>query len=291
MVKSLLKNLFKKLHFGLSMVRFFTVVFFLLFIIFLSLFIATKKSNINRLVEKYISEIEVTDTYFENYKDAGFTEEQCYEFLGSDDIMDLTASVMSERIYSLFSYDAEYTHSADDCYDIIYDALSNYSDSNNIGLSNAKLSSLTSFTLNISGIQTMITYDTPAAYRTAIFEADEDDYAVINDSIKLISSLLSPGFSVFFLIMYLIGIVCMVLIYRKNPGKIGKQAFAFKVCNSALIPSLAIIVLSVVGLFNISSTLSGYIFIILLIVSVIGALIGVLGGVVTNLVLPEEEEK
>lgn len=284
-MKKTLSFIADKLNLKYHLIKVITYLLFFFFILFFFLCIATRKSGISSLTKQYIDDVTISDTYFENYTDAGFSENNCREFLQSDTIKDMLANVMAERIYSIFDYDAEYSYTYDECYEVTYDVLSDFVADNNISLSGTKLETLTSYTLDITGATTMLNYDTPAAYKTAVFEADAEEFQTIDESLDLISALLKPKYPVICLIIYLIFVALLFISDKK-----GKDNLFLSVADTAIIPSLAVLVMSIIGLIGNDAVLSSYIFKYLIVTGVCGLLLGILCAFVLRIIQKETKK-
>ena len=226
---------------------------FLALILSLTLHIGTSKYGTTRLVSRYITEAELNTEYFENYENVGFTKDDCYRFLKSEEVTGVLCDVMTDRVDALFHNTENYIHTEDECYDRIRNALDNYCIKNGITLKDGKLNTLTKYTLDISGITAMFVYDSPAVYRTSIFEAEEGGKAEEYEaSFKALASLTKPAIPAMFAIMYIISVVIMCIL----------GGDLFKVANTILYPSFLASGISLGYVFGASNgaVLSDYVF-------------------------------
>ena len=254
-------------------------VFFTLFLISLILTICASRRGIKKLTKEYVYSIEVEDTYFDNYIEAGFSTEMCYELLDGNVVKDTVSYVMYDRVVSIFHNSTSYEYSIDYCKEQIRSEIERLATSNSVVLESYQIEALTSYTLDICGISSMFIYDTPVLYRTSIFDASNEDIGSYSEMFKSLSTLTSPLFPVSLGIMYFVCIFILLVICERETI----NRLYLLVCDTTLIPSLVCLAISVAKLFgdNTDNLLTNYVFSKAIIIAIIGLLIGFVEALVT----------
>lgn len=216
----------------------FATVLFSLMLLFVTLSIVTSKRSLQNLCDKYVRAVEINEEYFSNFIDAGFSEQQVRDFLTDDRIYQIMSVVMSDRMLAIFHYTDRYDYTIDDCKDKISSILKEYNDTYDIGLTAGKLKSLTTYTLDISGLSSMFIYDTPLAYRNALFKTNElEDIRIDTRILKGIAALSAWYFGLSIGIMFLIVIGIIIFIHQKKIYPV--------IADTVFYPSLLFLALSI----------------------------------------------
>jgi hypothetical protein len=159
------------------------------------------------------------------------------------------------------------------CKENIKELLNRYNE--NGVVSESKVSSLTDYTCDISGITAMFVYDTPLAYRNSLFDTDEaGDIQVGTKILKGIATLSSWYFLLTVFVMYLI--VLIILFFIKSRGE--AEGIHTVIANTSLYPSFILLGISIGELLGIQDTpiITDFVFEHLLIVCIVGILWGIL---------------
>lgn len=266
-----------KLHIGkinptLGAIRVVTMILVVITILFLALKIGTRKRNVENLTLEYTNSIDIDYQYFDNYIDRGFSKEQCIELLEGDQIKECVARVMSELVTALFNYSESYSYTQDECKTDIAGIIKNFAKENNIELSDKAMSSVVSYTMDISGITTMYSYGTPTAYRQTIFDKNSNN---INDSLNTFEVLATLNQPVFIISAFIMLIICMIIMRLVG----GNDDMIYeKICNTITYPSFFLIGISLGYVFGASNgnVLSEYVFKMILIAAVACFSVGII---------------
>ena len=178
-----------RLNASASLVKAFSIIVSTIFLLFIMLFISTSRIGLQRLTKDYINKQKISDTYYESYEKRGFTKDEYYDLLNGKELRHLTAGVLSDHLMGIFHYNMEYKYTKSYCDDKLSEIIREFTTDHNISISKKDLASLTSYTMDICGISTMLLYDTPAAYRTAIFDANSDDFEAIDNTLEVVSKM------------------------------------------------------------------------------------------------------
>lgn len=224
----------KERNFSATVFRMVATVLFFLLITFFALHLGLSNAGLKKLVNSYVNSTKIDTQYFDNFLDAGFSEEECYEFLGGEEIKGLVSDVMCERIYALFKDSSSYKITSEYCEDKVRSMLKNTGKS----LSDKKLDVLTKYTLDISGITAMFIYDSPAAYRYSIYNDDSTKIGEYDSVFSVISTLSSPVFVFTLILMYAISLVLMFAVGTLNTDTL------LLGCNTITYPSFLFIGIS-----------------------------------------------
>lgn len=252
-----------------SFVKAFSIVVSAVFLLFIMLFISTSRIGLQRLTKDYISKQKIPDTYYESYEKRGFTNDEYYDLLNGKELRHLTAGVLSDHLMGIFHYNMEYKYTKSYCDDKLSEIIREFTTDHNISISKKDLASLTSYTMDICGISTMLLYDTPVAYRTAIFDANSDDFEAIDNTLEVVSKMANWVYPVALYVMHLISILYLCIVYRMNYNNL-----KFHICSTMLYPALFILALATGELFCIKTTSIAGIYL-----AKIGALTGGIGTV------------
>lgn len=258
-------------------------IFFTLFLVTLIICLCTSKKGIEKLCKDYVYSVEITNEYFDNYIDAGFTEEMCYELLKSIEVKDSVAYVMYDRVLAIFHNTSSYEYTIEYCKEQIGKKITEISNNNNLSLSETQISNLTSYTVDICGISSMFIYDSPTMYRTSVFEATDEDIGSYGEIFEMMATLTSPFFPICFGVMFLICIIILVVICEKP----SMNRLFLLICDTMLYPSLVCLAFSIAELFGKKNgaLVIQYIFKNALTVSIIGVLLGITGAIITRKII------
>lgn len=268
--------------------QFFATLIFIFVIIFFTLSLATTKKNLKSLCNKYVREVELDSKYFSNYIDAGYTEEEVKKFLTDDRIYDLVSGVMNDRLLAIFKYSDEYIYTLDMCNEEILAVLTEYNTDNKI--SAEKLSSLTKYTCDISGISSMFIFDTPVAYRNALFR-DENLQNMEADTkiLKGLAVLSSWYFLLTVVLMYIIVIAILIFVANKDE----RVKLHPIIANTSITPSIVLFGISFGEMFGIQKQpiITDYIFKNVLFVSLAGTIVGIVSYFLVKKILIDFDRK
>lgn len=264
---NLKKRLQKEHNFTLTIFQSISSVIFILFIFFVALHMGISNRGIKILVHKYVDAVQLNETYFDNYIDAGFSEIQCSDLLSGQGMKDCVAKVMCEQVSALFSNSDAYTYDEDMCYEEVKGIISEYVFKNKIKLvSDDKIDTLTDYTMDISGISAMYIYGSPAAYRQSIYNRQSGKINDITNAFTFIAILSSPVFIITISLFLIICILIMSFVGNRENETI------WKIINTFAYPALFIIGISLGYIFGASNNniLSKYVFSLFLISSLFG---------------------
>lgn len=213
----------------------FSIVIFSFLIVFSTLNLVTSKRGLSYMCDKYVRTVEINNEYFDNYIDSGFSEDDCKRLFSDERMYTLVSQIMTERMLALFRYTDNYSYTLDYCKESIKEIIVSYNNNCNLNLSSSKIDSLTDYTCDISGITSMFVYDTPLAYRNAIFDTeDAEDIAVDTTILKGLSILSSWYFLFMLIMMYIITVIILFFI----AGKEEKKKIHEVIGNTSFYPSL-----------------------------------------------------
>lgn len=255
----------RKTGVALEVFRIVIMVLVVAFILFLALGIGTRKACLTKMVFKYIDNVEIDESYYDNFISAGFSEKQTGQILGGRQMKEIVAKVMSEQIVALFNNTTTYEYKEDECSSDIKNLIQENSKRSNLNLSENQINALTKYTLDISGITGMYIYESPAAYRKTVYQETEgkiDDYTSV---FEVLATLNSPVFIITVFFMLMISILITLFIGEKDSNKVKK------ICNNITYPSFFLIGISIGYIFGASNgeVLTEYIFVMILISSII----------------------
>lgn len=219
----------------------------------MSLNLGTTPKGIKKLVYDYVDSVTINDTYYDNYIIAGFSSEQANELLTGREIKMIVSEVMTEQFSALFSDSDTYVYEREDCENDIRNLITEYSGKNDIPLSDAQLSSLTTYTMDISGISGMYSYESPAAYRESIY--DKTTVEEYNSVFEVVKTLTSPNFIIITAVLFVVSVVITLFIGTKGES-------LKKVCDTIIYPSFLIMGVSLGYIFGASNgdVLTEYVF-------------------------------
>lgn len=255
-------------------------LFFTLFLLSLIVCISASKKGILKVVREYVNSVEITDEYFDNYINAGFSEEMCYDLLESKNVRNTVSYVMYDRVVALLHNTSSYEYSMEYCENIIEEEIISIAEVNNLTLSDDNIDILTTYTIDICGISAMFIYDTPVVYRTSVFDATNEDIGAYSELFELLATLSSTFFPICFGIMFL---VCIFILFVVCEREAMNRLFLL-VCDTMTLPSLVCLAISVAKLFGdkTDNILSNYVFRITFITSLVGVMLGVTGAIITR---------
>lgn len=270
-----------------ALIKAFSIIVSTAFLLFIMLFISTSRTGLQRLTNDYINNQKIPDTYYEAYEKRGFTKDEYFNLLNGKEIRELTAGVLSDHLMGIFHHDIEYQFTKSNCDDKMRKILEKFTSDNSIPLSENNLVSLTSYTMDICGITTMLLYDTPAAYRTAIFDANSDDFESIDNTLDIISKMAKWVYPVALYVMHLISILYLCIIYRMNYNDL-----KYHVCSTMLYPALFILALATGELFCIKTTSIAGIYLAKIgaLTGGIGTILAIIETVVSTLIIRDKHQ-
>lgn len=251
----------------------FATILFVILTFLLTLSFCTSPKSLVSLCNKYVRSVTLNEDYFGNYEEAGFTEEETQNLLTDDGMYNIMSNVMSDRMLALFRYTDSYETSLDDCKEKIRGILEKYNE--NGAVSESKISTLTDYTCDISGISAMFVYDTPLAYRESLFDTSGTENVITDTKIlEGISRLSSWYFLLTVGLMYLF--VLIILFFIKSREEAGDMHTV--IANTSLYPAFMLLGISIGELLGIQDTpiVTDFVFTHLLIVCIVGILWGIL---------------
>ena len=251
-----------------KLLRIFASVIYFILILLLALTLGTTEKGLKTMTHKFVESKTVDEKYYEHYIEYGFSEDSCKRILEGEEIKYLTADVMVERMRAIFRDTKSYKISLDEAKESIRKILFDAAAEQGLELDDNALSALVDYTADISGISTMFWYDTPAEYRTAIFDTSKEDAEMSNSLLSILATLSSPLFMILLLVMF---IIIMVILYFLDTRE---KKFSF--LNVTLYPSLALLGFSIGEIFMPDApAITDYVFRLISISSIIGVLFGV----------------
>ena len=269
-----------------TLIKGFAIIVSFFFLSFTILFIATSRFGLKKLTLSYIANQNIPEDYYEAYQKRGFSKDQYEELLNGTEVRDLTAQVLSERLMGIFHYDSQYRFNQNTCSERIKEAIKKLSDKYGIILSDKDINSLSSYTMDICGISTMLLYDTPAAYRTALFDANSDDFKAIDSTLSVISKLDNILYPIVLCIMHIICIVYLCIVYKQDYNDL-----KYHVCSTMILPALFILAFSAGELFCIKTTSVTGIFLakIGFFAGMVGIMIGILETILVGVIFKDKK--
>lgn len=226
-----------------------SAVCYAFFLLFLILDIGVTERGLKSLVLKYIDGVEVSTEYSEFYLESGLTEEMYQEIFSSKEMKDIIADVMYDRLSALVKNTDVYEHSKAECDERVRSVVEDVCNAHSLSLSEKKISSLTSYTSDISGITAMFIYNTPEMYRSSIFE--QAGGTEQNASFFQVAATLSnPAFPVCLAVAY----VTLAALIWFLAGKERREGLPFLYADTILYPSFIVIAFSFGELFGIRNT-------------------------------------
>ena len=122
--------------------------------------------------------------------------------------------------------------------------------------------------MDISGISVMLRFDTPAQYRTAVYDLDKGNMDFVNTFLGSLAKISFPIFPVFICVLYLVIVGIMAILGRKKD-------IAIPVADTAIYPSLSIFAFSIGEIFMPgTSEVTDYIFRYVFLISGLGVIFG-----------------
>lgn len=248
----------------------FSILLFImvLFVVFLS--VISADWNLKRLTRVYVDSVEIDTQYFENLKIYGFTDEMCKNLLEGESLRNLTADVMRDRFKAIFHDTKDFEISYEEAKSIVREEIKRVAEEGGLRLEENEKRALTDYTCDISGISTMYKFNTPAEYRSSIYDADRNSINFVNQFLTGLSKVSSPVFSVFILCLYLTSVGIMMFMVEK-------KGVVLPAANTAFYPSIAIFAFSLGEIFMPdASKVTDYVFRNIFMVSAAGIVFGVL---------------
>lgn len=278
-MKSILKKKQNKIPGVCRALQIFSIVLFVLVLFFIFLSVISADWNLKKMTRVYVDSVEIDTQYFDGLKLYGFTDDMCRSLLEGDEIKTLTADVMRDRFNAIFHNTKDFDVSYDEARAVVEKEILRVAGEGKLDLEEKEIKALVDYTCDISGISTMYKFNTPAEYRTSIYDADRESIDFVNKFLLALSKISSPLFASFILLLYL-SAVC-VMIYLENKRKIILPA-----ANTALYPSIAILAFSIGEIFMPdASKVTDYIFINILCVSAAGIVFGILLLVICKFII------
>lgn len=252
----------------IRLLRLFGGFLFLFLIFLLALTLGTTERGLEGMTHSFVDSKEVDESYYEHYLEYGFTNESCRELLEGEEIKHLTADVMVERLRAIFKNTHSYKTSLDEAKERIRAELIRVKEAQGLEMDETSLETLVDYTADISGISTMFWYDTPAEYRTAVFDASKSDTELSNSLLSTLATLSSPLFMLLIFAMFIV-ILALLWFFDKKEKRVS-------FLNMTLYPALAVLGFSIGEVFMPdASAVTDYVFRLLALSSLIGIVFGV----------------
>lgn len=250
---------------GIKRLKMFSGILFFLFLFFLILNIATTRKGLFYLSKKHIAENNQINTAFLGpYIDAGFTEDESMTFITGDELKNFVAKVMSDRYYSIFHDVREFTYDMENGKEEISEILLKEIEKLGITIPDISFMELTDYTMDITGVSTMLASSTPEMYINYIFNLNNQTEDTVL-GLSGISSVISFITVVIFFAMYVISFVILCLLSKDV------EKMPYYLSNTMFCPSVFILGLSIGEVFGFETDIiAKYIF-------EIGILVGILG--------------
>ena len=278
-MKNILKKKQNRIPGVCRALQIFSIVLFVLVLFFIFLSVISADWNLKKMTRVYVDSVEIDTQYFDGLKLYGFTDDMCRSLLEGDEIKTLTADVMRDRFNAIFHNTKDFDVSYDEARAIVEKEILRVAGEGKIDLEEKEIKALVDYTCDISGISTMYKFNTPAEYRTSIYDADRESIDFVNKFLLALSKISSPLFASFILLLYL-SAIC-VMIYLEN-----KRNIILPAANTALYPSIAILAFSIGEIFMPdASKVTDYIFRNILCVSAAGIVFGILLLVICKFII------
>ncbi len=258
--------------------KWFALFLFGILLILVTLNIATSRMGIKKLVKHYTKSVEITDNYYEYYKNHGLSENEYRGILESDEIRDILGDVMYNIASAIFHPSTNFTYTKSDAEKDVRNLILGKTPGKN--LSENEVEGLVSYTMDISGITAVYVYDTPQAYQTSILSSEEKDLREEREILRVIASLCSSYILVAVLIMYIFLVVIMVCICEKKD----KDKLFSVIADTILFPSFIFLGIAFGKRFGTEDKefLQIYLYNIGIIVGAAGVVIGLTCGIVVE---------
>lgn len=248
----------------------FSIFLFILVLFFTFLSVIASEKSLRKMSRVYVDSVEIDTQYFDGYYKYDFTEDMCKNFLEGEEMKKLTSEILTERLLAIFHNTKEFKFTEDGTKDVIRGEIKRVAEENNINLTDEGIEALTNYTCDISGISTMFKFNTPAQYRTAIYDADRESIDYINKFLIGLSKVSSPLFPMFMLLLYMISVAILIFLGYKLD-------LSMPVANTSLYPSIAIFAFSIGEIFMPdASVVTDYLFRKVLLVSGAGIVFGIM---------------
>lgn len=176
-----------------------------LFIMVFALFLGTQKYPLQKLSKEYVKSAEIPSNYYEVYEQAGFTSEQSRSYLGSKPLREVIADVMIQCL--LYTFNETDGFKDVNCHERVQQSLKDFCEKEQIQIKDP--SALTKYTMDITGITTMLEQKTPYAYKSSVFMQKENTFSPqqVKSILKILKSL-----SIWYLPLVIFFLYCIVLI-------------------------------------------------------------------------------
>lgn len=257
---------------GIKRLKLFCNVLFFLFLFTLIINMAVSRKGLYYLSWNHIIKSSQIDAdLLSPYIEAGFTEDESMDFIKCNSLKKFTAEVMSDRYYSIFHNVSEFIYNRENGTKEVSKILSEEMTRANVTVSDAVFKELVNYTLDITGISSMLASENPNIYRNYLFNSENLTEETITD-ISGISSVTEVSFFtvVIFFVMYVIAVVVLWLIGRKDPKR------AYYLCDTMFCPSILILGLSIGEVFGFQEhIITKYVFEIGIIVGLLGVILSV----------------
>ena len=218
--------------------------------------------------EIYVGTAEIDETYFEVYYSYGFTDQMCEKLLEGDEMKSITSEIISEKLLAIFGKTNTFRFSEEEIKNSVKEEIRRVANEERVELSGEVLDSLTDYTMDISGISVMLRFDTPAQYRTAVYDLDKGNMDFVNTFLGSLAKISFPIFPVFICVLYLVIVGIMAILGRKKD-------IAIPVADTAIYPSLSIFAFSIGEIFMPgTSEVTDYIFRYVFLISGLGVIFG-----------------
>lgn len=263
-----------------------SIILFICLTLACLLHICTRQENIKKLTNSYVESAEVDESYYDRYLEEGFTLDMVKNFFKEEAFLDVASNVMSDRLSVLFDYRDSYVYTMDYCEENLTALFNTYSEKYSINLSEDTVSKLVKYTCDVSGISAMFIYDTPASYRTSIFEAEEN-YDGYNNIFEVLAILSSIDIVIVLSIMY---VVCMIILFVLTLDT--KEVLPQTIADTILVPSFVFLGISLGEILVIESAneVQDYVFGNLCRISIFFLVIGILVYAFGVVVMKDEKD-
>lgn len=154
-------------------------ILFLLLLSFISLRFITARNNLEKLALNYVKDnTSITPEVISTFEEIGLTQEDVNNIF-SGKVANITAKVMGDQLSVDFHYADHYQYTQDEITDEIRACVESYENPDVI----------TTYVMNMTGLTSMLTYKTPAAYRKKLSEQIDGNVDRILQGISVLISI------------------------------------------------------------------------------------------------------
>ena len=260
----------------------FSLIMFIFVLAFTLLSVVSSEKSLDKMTKVYVNSVKIDEKYFDGYKLYDFTDDMCRDLLEGERMKSLTAEVMKDRFMAIFHNTSSFSFTFEDSKSVIREEIERVSEGK-AEVSEKGMDALVDYTADISGISTMYKFNTPAQYRTSIYDADRESIDFVNRFLLGLSKVSSPLFPLFMLLLYVLAVAMLIFLGEKYD-------ISFSVANTAIYPSIAIFAFSLGEIFMPdASVVTDFIFKRILFISGAGILFGITILVVYRYLFVKEE--